>query len=228
MKRTITIILIGLLIITLSISITFNCIVFEILDCSSVKDLHDIINKNDVIITEHDCISTSEFEEILEKHIKNQTFNITCECSKQSDTLTDVDNTNTETTQPEINVSPEVKEETSLVIWDSDGIKVTCYELTHTSFYGAELRLLVENTTDKTVVVTSQECSINGYMVNGIFSEKISSNKKVWSNLRISRSDMEEMNIIDVDTIEFRIYSYNADTWEDILLTPLIEISFEK
>lgn len=133
-----------------------------------------------------------------------------------------------EETNKEKETVEELKAETTIeqkVIFEQDGIIITATGLDFdSSFMGPEIKLLIENNTEKNLCIQSRNVSVNGYMVSTTMSAEISSGKKTNDSLTIDRSSMEACNIEDIAYVDFSLHIFNNDSWDDSIDTEMIHI----
>lgn len=102
------------------------------------------------------------------------------------------------------------------VILDQDGIKITAKELIKDSFMGPEIELLIENNSDKKIIVQSRNVSINGYMVQPMMSTEVESGKSANDSLSFSSTELEENGIDTIGQIELNLVILDPDTYQSI------------
>lgn len=130
----------------------------------------------------------------------------------------------TETTTEQITKNEEVSIEEQ-VIFEQDGIKITAKEIdSDGSWLGTELKILVENETDKGITVQARDVSVNGYMVDTTMSIDVASQKKSNDSLIISGDDLEECGIEQIAEMEFRLHIFDEESWDTIVDTDVITI----
>lgn len=101
------------------------------------------------------------------------------------------------------------------VIYDEKGIKVTALSLDYPSFGGPELKLLIESTSSKTITVQCRNLSVNGVMIDSVFSCEVAAGKKANDTLSFSSSDLKKANITTIKDIEFNLHFYDSDSIMD-------------
>ena len=99
------------------------------------------------------------------------------------------------------------------VILDEAGIKVTATGLEEDSFWGPELKLLIENNSGKTLTVQARNVSVNGYMVNAAISEEVGDGKKANTEITFMDSDFEAAGISTITDLEFALHIFD-ENWE--------------
>lgn len=111
------------------------------------------------------------------------------------------------------------------VVFDQDGIVITATGIElNGSFMGHEVKFLIENNTEKNLVVQARDVSVNGYMVFTSMSAEVSSGKKINDSLTIDIDSLEESGIEDIEYIDFSFHIFNDDSWDDSIDTEMIHI----
>ena len=111
------------------------------------------------------------------------------------------------------------------VIYDADGIRITAVSLEQDSFWGPAVKVLVENNSDKNITVQARNCSINGLMVEPMFSCDVAAGKKANDSITFMSSDLETANITVIKDIEFFLHIFDADSWDAIADSPVITLT---
>ena len=113
------------------------------------------------------------------------------------------------------------------VIIDNDYVTaiVTGYE--DDEIWGYTVNLFLLNKTDKNVMFSVDEASVNGFMANPFYATSVSSGKCTFGSMAWSDAVFEENNITEVETIEFKLRAYDEDNWygddfanETVILNP--------
>ena len=110
-------------------------------------------------------------------------------------------------------VRPSQPTDTVLVDNDQLTIVVTGYEIDDIWGYSANFYLV--NKTDKEVMVSVDDVSVNGYMADPFFATTIKPNKVQFSSMTWSDSVFEENSISEVESIEMTLKVYDANNWLD-------------
>ena len=71
----------------------------------------------------------------------------------------------------------------------------------------------MENRTDKTLMFSWRDTSVNGYMVESWFAEDIAPGKKSNADITFFSSDMEDNGIESIDDVEYTLYIYDDEDW---------------
>lgn len=80
---------------------------------------------------------------------------------------------------------------------------------------GYNVKLIVENLSDKTLVVQCRETSVNGYMVEPICSMEVAPKKMIADEMTIYGEDADRAPYGSVNSIETKFIVYDNDNWTD-------------
>ena len=143
---------------------------------------------------------------------------------------TEEEATDTEVTDVEIEEVEEVEtdtadleeeEETGItieeqVLLDHDGIVITAKEYVTDSVWGDGIKLLLENNSDKTVMVGCNALIVNDYMISDLFASEVAAGKKANEIMDLSSTELEAAGIEDVGQIEIYFHIYDSETYDDM------------
>ncbi len=111
--------------------------------------------------------------------------------------------------------------------YDENGIKVVVKGLAEDgSFFGPSIVVYLENNSAKNITVQVRDVSINGFMVDAIFSSEVVAGKKAIDTITFMSSDLEENEITNVDSVELSFHIFETDNWNTIVDTDVIKIDF--
>lgn len=96
------------------------------------------------------------------------------------------------------------------------------------SFWGADIFLYIENNSSKDITVQARDVSINGFMVDPLFSADISAGKKIYDEMSFLEDDLKDNDITSIKELELKFHIFNQDSWKDILNTGIKKIGFDK
>ena len=114
--------------------------------------------------------------------------------------------TSAESAAPTENVAPA---ETVLV--DNDDITVVLTDTDPDDMFGYVLKLRLENKTDKTLMYSAENVSVNGFMVEPLFAQTVSAGNKANADFTIFDTDLEDNQISEVNEVKFSLRAYNDD-----------------
>lgn len=81
------------------------------------------------------------------------------------------------------------------------------------------LRCYMNNKTEKNLMLSWENVSVNGFMVNPFWACAVSAGKQAYTDIIFYRADLEEQDIEVVQEIEFNLLVSDSDDWEaDFLL----------
>lgn len=158
-------------------------------------------------------------EEVKDSNVKvetesNQEKNETATEKPKDDDVEKDDDTEKEDAEKEINK----------VLFDDDDLKVTFVSFSEGSIFGPEVKLQLENSSDENVTFQVREVSINGYMIEPIFSEEVAAGKKANSAMTFFETDLAENGIDQINTIELSLHIFESDSYDTIEDTETIKI----
>ncbi|MBE6024708.1 MAG: hypothetical protein E7231_16290 [Cellulosilyticum sp.] len=144
--------------------------------------------------------------------------------------VTTGESTQNEEVSTEVTVTPNVentnKEATieETVILDESGIKVTAKGISYDSIMGPSVQLLIENNSGKDLTFQCRDTSINGNMVEPMFSVDVVNGKKANDTITFMDSDLEKYGIETIADITFSLNIMDSSSWEDYIVTPQIQL----
>lgn len=144
--------------------------------------------------------------------------------------VTTGESTQNEEVSTEVAVTPNVentnKEATieETVILDESGIKVTAKGISYDTMMGPSLQLLIENNSGKDLTFQCRDTSINGNMVEPMFSVDVVNGKKANDTITFMDSDLEKYGIETIADITFSLNIMDSSSWEDYIVTPQIQL----
>lgn len=110
------------------------------------------------------------------------------------------------------------------VIYDDGGIKVTVLSLDFRGWMGPELRFLIENNSEKAIMLQASDLVINGYMINPIMSAEVEAGEKVNDELTVLNSDLESAGIETIQYFSFKLRVIDSADWAKTFNTDTIRI----
>ncbi|HOL16268.1 MAG TPA: hypothetical protein PLZ49_08770, partial [Bacillota bacterium] len=110
------------------------------------------------------------------------------------------------------------------VVLDQDGIRITVKSLSIDDLWGPCLKVLVENSSNRSVTVQVRDLSINGAMVESIFSCDVAAGKKANDEIVFMSSDLEAAGIEIIKEIELKFHVFDSESWDTIFDSEPIRI----
>ena len=111
--------------------------------------------------------------------------------------------------------------------YEGNGIKVVIKGLAEDdSIFGPSIVTYIENTGDKDVTVQTRDVSVNGFMVEAVFSCDVVAGKRAVDTITFMESDLEQNGITTIENVELSFHVFDFDDWETIVDTEIANITF--
>ena len=114
---------------------------------------------------------------------------------------------------------------TEQVLFDAENIKITAEGLEE-GFLGVELKLLIENNSDRNITVQARNTSVNGYMVSTMLSSDVAAGKKAVSAIQFFSSDLEKNSITKITNAEFSFHIFDSASWDTVSDSDTLSLQF--
>ena len=107
----------------------------------------------------------------------------------------------------------------SIVLVDNEDITFSITGIEEDGLMGYTLKVFLENKTDKELMFTLEDTSVNGFMCDPFWAETVVAGKKSNTTISWFDSDFQENGIESVEDITFTLRVYDNDDWmaDDIL-----------
>lgn len=102
------------------------------------------------------------------------------------------------------------------VLVDDDNVTVIITGKEDDPIWGYTLKLFIVNKTGTEIMVSADEASVNGYMMDPFFAKSVPSGKCAFTSMSWSHSALEENGISEVteiEGIEFKLRVYDSNNW---------------
>lgn len=141
------------------------------------------------------------------------------------ETLFDADCVTIETSAfAQMDTDPDGEDE-GTELYAQDGIRIVGKAVDEESFWGTAILLYCENSSGRNVGINVENLSINGFMMDPIFSTTIYDGKKAIEDITILSSDLEDNGIEKIEDVEVSFHIYDADSYQTITDTDPIAFS---
>lgn len=110
------------------------------------------------------------------------------------------------------------------VLLDQGGIKITAKSIDMKGLFGPAVKMLFENSTEKSVTIQVRNASVNGYMIEPSISVDVAPGKKANDSMTFSNSDLETTGIKTIADIEFSFHVFDSTSWDTIFDSDIIRI----
>lgn len=101
-------------------------------------------------------------------------------------------------------------------LYNADGIRIVGKTVDENSFWGTAILLYCENNSGKNIGITVDDMSINGFMMNPLFSTTVYDGKKSIDEITVFSSDLEENGIESIEEVELKFHIYDANSYATI------------
>ncbi len=171
---------------------------------------------NDSIIFQESSLSRSGIDTLAEMEFAFHIFD-----SESWDTYLDTTPVEIKTkTADSLNF---VIDDSGTLLYSENGIRIIAKDLSmNENILGPSLHIFIENNTDKSITVQTRNTSINGFMIDPLFSPEIDSGKRIVSSMTFMKSNLEENEISDFDSFEFSFHIFETSGWNTIVDTNAI------
>ena len=100
-----------------------------------------------------------------------------------------------------------------VVLFDTDDCKLTVIGYEEDGFMGYEVKVFIENKSDKNLMFAVDEASVNGFMADPFWATTVGAGKKSFSEITWLDSTLEENNIEKVESIDMNLHVYPDEDW---------------
>jgi len=120
-------------------------------------------------------------------------------------------------------------DDSGFVALDKNDLKIVVQKLdSEDSFWGADIYVYIENNSSRDITVQLRDVSINGFMIDPIFSSDILPGKKAYDSITFFESDLTDNEINTIDELSLKFHVFDADSWDTIFDSEIVTISFTK
>lgn len=101
-------------------------------------------------------------------------------------------------------------------LYQADGIRIVGKTVDEDSFWGTAMLLYCENTSGRNVGISVEEMSVNGFMMNPLFSTTVYDGKMSLDEITLLSSDLEANGIEAIEEVELKFHIYDADSYSTV------------
>ncbi len=99
------------------------------------------------------------------------------------------------------------------VIIDNEYVTVIVTGYEDDEIWGYSANVYLVNKSDKNIMFSVDEASVNGFMADPFFAKSVSAGNCAFASISWSDTTLEENNITEIGEIEFILRAYDADDW---------------
>ena len=111
-----------------------------------------------------------------------------------------------------------------VVLYEKADVKITALELSYDRWFGPQLKVRIENASEKDLTFSVHEGAVNGFMVDLSLYTSVAHRAETTEFITISESDLKLVGIETIDSIEFEVLAYASDNWETYFDTDVLMI----
>ena len=112
-----------------------------------------------------------------------------------------------------------------LELYNKDGIRIVGKAVDENSFWGTAILLYCENNSGRNISISVSDMSINGYMMNPLFSSTIYNGKKAIDDITVFSSKLKENGITKIENVELKFKIIDSDTYQTIANSDVIRFT---
>lgn len=113
------------------------------------------------------------------------------------------------------------------IAFNNQGIKIIVKGLdSDGSFLGPAVVVYIENSSEQNITVQARNVSINGFMVNPVFSSDVMVGKHAIDTITFMDSQLEENDISSINEIELSFHIFDSSNWDTVVDTDIVKITF--
>ncbi|MDO5118397.1 MAG: hypothetical protein Q4D34_07920 [Eggerthellaceae bacterium] len=118
-------------------------------------------------------------------------------------------------------------DDSGAMLYDDEGLQIIVKGLSkNASYLGPSVIVEIINNRDNCVTVQTRDASVNGYMVDPIFSPEIMPGKRIIATMDFMSSSLKENDIDNIEDVSLYFHVFDSDTWETIVDTDMLSFSF--
>lgn len=111
-------------------------------------------------------------------------------------------------------------------VFSEKGVKIVVKGLTDESIFGPGVLFYIENNSKKDVLITSDDVSVNGFMVSDLLYCEVLAGKHAVDASTIMESSLEENGIEEIEEVELTLVVRDAETWKTIAESDPVRLTF--
>lgn len=113
------------------------------------------------------------------------------------------------------------------VAYEGNDMKVVVKGLAEDeSLFGPSIVVYIENNSEKDITVQTEGVSINGFMVDAMFSSDVMIGKRAVDTITFMDTDLEENEITEITDVELSFHIFDCSDWETIVDTETVSMTF--
>lgn len=119
-------------------------------------------------------------------------------------------------------------DDTGILLYEEGGLRVILQGLdAENSLWGADIFVYVENLTETDITIQLRDTSINGFMIDPVFSCEVLAGKRAYDAISVFQSDLTENGIADIENMEFTLHVFDLHSYKTIKKSEKLFVTFE-
>ena len=102
---------------------------------------------------------------------------------------------------------------TDNVLVDNEYVTVIVTGYEDDEIWGYTANLYYINKTNKNLMISADDVSVNGYMADPFYAQVVSAGKCAFGSMSWDDTTLEDNGIVDIEKIEFKLRVYDDDDW---------------
>ncbi len=112
------------------------------------------------------------------------------------------------------------------VLLDENGIKIVSKGVLRDSLFGKGVVVYIENNSGKNITVQARDISVNGFMIDAMFSCDVLDGKHAVDEITFMSSDLEKNGIDKIEEVELSFHIFDLSSWDTILDTNPVSLKY--
>ena len=109
-----------------------------------------------------------------------------------------------------------VADDTGVELYNANGVKIVGKTVDENSFWGTAILLYCENHSGQNIGISVEEMSINGFMMEPLFTTTIYDGKMALEDITIFTEDLVVNGINEIEEVELKFHIYDAESYDTI------------
>lgn len=105
--------------------------------------------------------------------------------------------------------------ESEIILADDDNCTVKVTGFDEAGLLGFDVKVFLENKTEKNLMFSLSDVSVNGFMIDPFWASSVAAGKKANETVTFLESDFKTNGIEAVEEITFTLRVYDNDNWTD-------------
>lgn len=101
------------------------------------------------------------------------------------------------------------------VLFENNGIKIIYLGIAAMKYGGEEVKLFIQNSSDKNYIIQTEDESVNGIMTYPMFSCGVASGKSAYDSIEFADYSLKGSNITTINSVEFIFTVFEDETWSN-------------